>query len=249
MDIIELFSRSENWISLFTLTLMEIVLGVDNIIFISIVTSRLPKKDQPRARALGLFMALFIRIILLASISWLAGMTSTLFSIMDNAFSARDLILLAGGLFLVYKTTIEIFNKLEGDEEHVGKSKANSFASVVLQVVVIDIVFSFDSIITAIGLSREVVIMISAVIISMMVMVAFSGYVSGFINRHPSMKILALSFLLMIGVMLIAEGFHQEFDRSYIYFSMAFSVGVESLNIAMRKKSKPVQLKDIPKEK
>lgn len=244
MDIIDVFSKSENLISLLTLTLMEIVLGVDNIIFISIVTSRLPKREQPKARALGLFMALFIRILLLASISWLAGMTDSIFSVMGNHFSARDLILLAGGLFLVYKTTMEIFEKLEGEEEHLNQAKKKTFLSVVFQVVLIDIVFSFDSIITAIGLSREVIIMVSAVIISMMVMLAFSGYVSAFINRHPSMKILALAFLLLIGVMLIAEGFHQEFDRSYLYFAMAFSMGVEGLNIAMRKKSKPVKLKD-----
>lgn len=244
MDIIDVFSKSENLISLLTLTLMEIVLGVDNIIFISIVTSRLPKREQPKARALGLFMALFIRILLLASISWLAGMTDSIFSVMGNHFSARDLILLAGGLFLVYKTTMEIFEKLEGEEEHLNQAKKKTFLSVVFQVVLIDIVFSFDSIITAIGLSREVIIMVTAVILSMMVMLAFSGYVSAFINRHPSMKILALAFLLLIGVMLIAEGFHQEFDRSYLYFAMAFSMGVEGLNIAMRKKSKPVKLKD-----
>jgi predicted tellurium resistance membrane protein TerC len=244
MGIIEIFSKAENWISLLTLTGMEIILGVDNVIFISLVTSRLELKEQPKARAIGLSMALIIRISLLAFISYLASMTSTILSVASFSFSARDLIMLGGGIFLIYKTTMEIYNKLEGENEHHENKPKGQFMNIVLQVIVIDIVFSFDSIITAIGLSREVIIMIFAVIISMLIMLAFSGTVSRFINRHPSMKMLALSFLLMIGLMLVGEGFKQEINKGYIYFAMAFSLAVESLNIWMRKKTKPVKLKD-----
>ena len=245
MDFIDIFSKPENLLSLLTLTGMDIILGVDNIIFISIVTSRLPLSMQPRARALGLFLALIFRIILLAFISRLANMTEELFSISGFAFSTHDLIMLGGGLFLIFKTTMEIYNKLEGENEHHGKSKQGAFVSIVIQVVLIDIVFSFDSIITAVGLSREVTIMVAAVVISMLIMLAFSGAVARFLNRHPSMKMLALSFLLMIGFLLVGEGFHQQIEKGYIYFAMAFSLGVESLNIWMRKRhSKPVKLKD-----
>ncbi|MBI3234588.1 MAG: TerC family protein [Bacteroidetes bacterium] len=240
----EIFSKPENWVSLLTLTGMEIILGVDNVIFISLVTSRLPNAEQPKARAIGLSMALIIRIGLLSFISYLASMTSTILSVASFNFSARDLIMLGGGLFLIYKTTMEIYNKLEGENEHHDKKPKGEFFNIVMQVILIDIVFSFDSIITAIGLSREVIIMICAVIISMLIMLAFSGAVSRFINRHPSMKMLALSFLLMIGLMLVGEGFKQEVNKGYIYFAMAFSLAVESLNIWMRKKSKPVKLKD-----
>ncbi|MEI6881112.1 MAG: TerC family protein, partial [Bacteroidota bacterium] len=213
MGIIEIFSKAENWISLLTLTGMEIILGVDNVIFISLVTSRLEIKEQPKARAIGLSMALIIRILLLAFISYLASMTSTILSVTSFSFSARDIIMLGGGIFLIYKTTMEIYNKLEGENEHHENKPKGQFMNIVLQVIVIDIVFSFDSIITAIGLSREVIIMIFAVIISMLIMLAFSGTVSRFINRHPSMKMLALSFLLMIGLMLVGEGFKQEINK------------------------------------
>lgn len=240
-----LFSNPENWVSLLTLTGMEIILGVDNVIFISIVAGRLEAKDQPKARALGLFLALFIRIGLLTFISYLASLTQPIVSFQGFDFSARDLILLCGGLFLIYKTTVEIYNKLEGDNEDYRSGNKGAFMQIVLQIIMIDIVFSFDSIITAIGLSNEVIIMIFAVTIAMLVMLAFSAAVSRFINRHPSMKMLALSFLLMIGLMLVGEGFHQEINKGYIYFAMAFSLAVESLNIWMRKKSgsKPVKLK------
>lgn len=244
MNIIDIFSKPENWVSLLTLTGMEIILGVDNVIFISLVTSRLPASQQPKARTIGLSMALLIRIILLSFISYLASMTAPLFGLAGFEFSARDLIMLGGGLFLMFKTTQEIYNKLEGENEHHEKKKPGVFYQIVIQIILIDIVFSFDSIITAIGLSRVLVIMIGAVIISMLIMLAFSGAVSRFINRHPSMKMLALSFLLMIALMLVAEGFHQEINKGYIYFAMAFSLGVETLNIIMRKKTRPVKLRD-----
>lgn len=201
-------------------------------------------RQQAKGRAIGLSLALIIRVVLLAFISYLAGMTATLFSVSDIDFSARDLILLGGGLFLIYKTTMEIYNKLEGENEDHSSTAKNAFSAIVLQVVIIDIVFSFDSIVTAIGLSRVIEIMIAAVAISMLIMLAFSGVVSKFINRHPSMKMLALSFLLLIGFMLVMEGFHKEIEKGYIYFAMAFSLAVESLNIIMRKKSKPVKLKN-----
>ena len=243
MDL-SVFTNTDNLLTLLTLTGMEIILGVDNVIFVSIVTSRLPLHQQAKGRAIGLSLALIIRVVLLAFISYLAGMTATLFSVYDIDFSARDLILLGGGLFLIYKTTMEIYNKLEGEnEDHISTAK-NAFSAIVLQVVIIDIVFSFDSIVTAIGLSRVIEIMIAAVAISMLIMLAFSGVVSKFINRHPSMKMLALSFLLLIGFMLVMEGFHKEIEKGYIYFAMAFSLAVESLNIIMRKKSKPVKLKN-----
>lgn len=244
MSIIEIFSKAENWVSLLTLTGMEIILGVDNVIFISLVTSRLPESQQPRARAIGLSLALIIRIILLSFISYLASMTTPLFGAAGFEFSARDLIMLGGGIFLLFKTTQEIYNKLEGENDAHEKKAPGVFYQIVVQIIFIDIVFSFDSIITAIGLSSVLAIMVGAVIISMLIMLAFSGAVSRFINRHPSMKMLALSFLLMIALMLVAEGFHQEINKGYIYFAMAFSLGVESLNIFIRKKSKPVKLKD-----
>jgi predicted tellurium resistance membrane protein TerC len=245
MSFIEVFSKPENLVSLLTLTGMEIILGVDNVIFISIVTGRLPYKQQGKARMIGLFFALFIRIGLLAFISHLAGMIYPLFTVMGKGFSARDLIMLGGGLFLMFKTTMEIFNKLEGEADHPDKSKKNALTAIILQVILIDIVFSFDSIVTAIGLSNEVWIMIGAVILSMFVMLIFSAAVSKFINKHPSMKMLALSFLLMIGAMLVGEGFGQHIEKGYIYFAMGFSLSVEFLKIIVNKRSnKPVKLKD-----
>ncbi len=243
MDL-SVFTNTDNLLTLLTLTGMEIILGVDNVIFVSIVTSRLPSHQQAKGRAIGLSLALIIRIILLAFISYLAGMTAEIFSLFDFSFSARDLILLGGGFFLIYKTTMEIYNKLEGEDENFDSNAKSVFTAVVMQVILIDIVFSFDSIITAVGLSRVIEIMVAAVIISMLVMLAFSGLVSRFINRHPSMKMLALSFLLIIGFMLVMEGFHKEIEKGYVYFAMAFSLAVESLNIIMRKKSKPVKLKN-----
>ncbi|MDZ4759130.1 MAG: TerC family protein [Bacteroidota bacterium] len=243
MDL-SVFTNTDNLFTLLTLTGMEIILGVDNVIFVSIVTSRLPLHQQAKGRAIGLSLALIIRIILLAFISFLAGMTSEIFAVAGFSFSARDLILLGGGLFLIYKTTMEIYNKLEGENETHNSNVKSVFMAVVFQVIIIDIVFSFDSIITAIGLSKVIEIMIAAVVISMFIMLAFSGVVSKFINRHPSMKMLALSFLLIIGFMLVMEGLHKEIEKGYVYFAMAFSLAVETLNIIMRKKSKPVKLKN-----
>lgn len=244
---LDIFNSSETWVSLLTLTLMEIVLGIDNVIFISIVTGRLPKAQQGKARRLGVVLALFIRIVLLLCISWIIGLVDPVFVIAGNELSWRDLILLGGGIFLLGKSTMEINAKLEGDkEEHHKKGKA-SFSSIVLQVIILDIVFSFDSIITAVGLAQHVEIMILAVIISMFIMMAASGGISQFIEKHPSIKILALSFLMMIGMLLVAEAFDAHVPKGYAYFAMAFSLLVEMLNIRMRKKSQPVELRDTPK--
>lgn len=252
---LELFSQPETWLSLITLTVMEIVLGIDNVIFISLVTSRLEKKDQAMARKLGLFMALFIRVILLAFISYIVNeMTDPVFTLMEHAISWRDIILLLGGLFLLYKSTLEIYEVLEADGEEHSKDAKAVFWNIVFQVILIDIVFSFDSIITAVGLAQHLPVMILAVIISMLIMLFFSGMISDFINKHPSIKLLALAFLVVIGVLLIISGWNEKFSeevnlKSYLYFAMAFSVGIELLNMRMRKgkKSTPVKLKDIYK--
>ena len=248
MDLIELFSKPEAWLSLITLSVMEIVLGIDNVIFISLVTSKLPAANQNKARQLGLFLALFIRIILLSFISYIVNeMTEPIMHVFNHGLSWRDLILLAGGLFLLYKSTMEIYELLEsGAGEH--EKKVNpTFWNVVMQVIVIDIVFSFDSIITAVGLAQDLPIMIAAVIISMVIMLFFSGAISKFIDKHPSIKLLALAFLLTIGLLLVAESFGQHVSKGYVYFAMAFSVVVELLNMRMRKNNKPVELKDIYK--
>jgi predicted tellurium resistance membrane protein TerC len=248
MDLIELFSKPEAWLSLITLSVMEIVLGIDNVIFISLVTSKLPAANQNKARQLGLFLALFIRIILLSFISYIVNeMTEPIMQVFGHGLSWRDLILLAGGLFLLYKSTMEIYELLEsGAGEH--EKKVNpTFWNVVMQVIVIDIVFSFDSIITAVGLAQDLPIMIAAVIFSMIIMLFFSGAISKFIDKHPSIKLLALAFLLTIGLLLVAESFGQHVSKGYVYFAMAFSILVELLNMRMRKKSKPVELKDIYK--
>jgi len=254
MELVELFLKASTWISLITLTVMEIVLGIDNVIFISLVTGRLSKVKQNKARKLGLFFALFIRIILLAFISYIVHeLKDPLFTFMEHGISWRDIILLAGGMFLLYKSTLEIFELLE-DGGDAGKPKAHpSFWNVVFMVILIDIVFSFDSIITAVGLAQELPVMVLAVIFSMIIMLFFSGVISEFINKHPSVKLLALAFLLVIGIMLLIEGWSHEIAehynlKGYVYFGMAFSVVVELLNMKMRKKkSDPVALKDIYK--
>lgn len=233
----ELFSIA-SLISLLTLSVLEIVLGIDNIIFISIVAGKLPRALQPKARAIGLMLALIMRVILLFSISWIANMKEPLFTISDFAVSGRDLILFAGGVFLLYKTTMEIHSKIEGHEEDEFSVKKVTMKAVIFQIVLIDIVFSFDSILTAVGLVSNVLIMILAVIIAMIIMIVFSGRVSDFINRNPTIKMLALAFLLMIGMILVLDAFHQHVDKKFIYVSMAFSLLVESLNIRMRKKEK-----------
>jgi predicted tellurium resistance membrane protein TerC len=236
------FADSSVWLSLITLTFLEIVLGVDNIIFVSIVANQLPRSEQPKARNLGLMLALGFRLILLLGIGFILSLDEPLFKIdfvrdhgQPLALSIKDFILMGGGVFLLYKSTQEIHEKLEGDA-HEMKTKANtSLTSVILQICLVNIVFSFDSILTAIGMTSDVVIMMIAVILSIGVMMLFSEVVSKFINTHPTMQMLALSFLILIGVMLIAEGFHQHVAKGYIYFSIAFSMGVELLNMRMRK--------------
>jgi predicted tellurium resistance membrane protein TerC len=249
MDLIALFSKPEAWLSLITLTVMEIVLGIDNVIFISLVTSKLKVEQQNKARQLGLFLALFIRVVLLSFISYIVNeMKTPIITIIGHGLSWRDIILLSGGLFLLYKSTLEIYELLEADAEEHSKKVNPTFWNVVLQVILIDIVFSFDSIITAVGLAQDLPIMIGAVIISMIIMLFFSSAISKFIDKHPSIKLLALAFLLTIGLLLVAESFGQHVSKGYVYFAMAFSILVELLNMRMRKnKSKPVELKDIYK--
>ena len=236
------------WIAFGTLTLLELVLGIDNVIFISILSGKLPPEQQARARFVGLGLALGIRILLLLSISWVIGLTEPLFSVWGWGFSGKDLVLLIGGLFLLAKSTHEIHGSLEGEEGQGSKKVYAGFVSVIIQIVLLDIVFSLDSVITAVGMisteygSNGIYIMVGAVIISIIVMMAFAGSIGAFVQRHPTVKMLALSFLLMIGVMLVAEGFHQKIPKGYIYFAMAFSVLVEILNIRLRKTSRPVNL-------
>ena len=230
------------WLSLLTLTFLEIVLGVDNIIFVSIVANQLPRKDRPKARSYGLILALVFRLLLLMGIGWILSLTQPIFTIgfikdhgLPIGLSVKDLILMGGGLFLLYKSTQEIHEKLEGHGTDVKTAKTSSLRSVIFQICLVNIVFSFDSILTAIGMTEDVFIMMVAVIISIVVMMLFSTAVSEFINKHPTMQMLALSFLILIGVMLIAEGFHQHVSKGYIYFAIAFSMGVEILNMRMRK--------------
>jgi predicted tellurium resistance membrane protein TerC len=225
---------------------MEIVLGIDNIIFISIVTSRVEASKQEKARLLGLALALVFRVALLFSIVWIASLVYPLFSVFGHPISGRDLILLLGGLFLLAKSTLEIHSKLEGDEEGKdGGQKKATFMGVIIQIVLLDLVFSFDSVITAVGLVDQISIMIVAVIIAMVVMLIFAKSVSEFIHKHPSIKMLALSFLLMIGLLLFLEGLHIEVPKGYVYFAMAFSLLVELLNMKLRKrKAKPIELRN-----
>lgn len=231
-------------ISLLTLTFLEIILGIDNIIFISIVAGKLPRNNQKKARTIGLLLALVMRIGLLAGISWLASASNSLFSLHlsflseeANNISIRDLILFFGGLFLMSKSTTEIHSKIEGEKEKVAKSaKALTINAAIMQIVLLDVVFSFDSILTAVGLSKHLEIMIAAVIIAMLIMLAFSEKVSNFVNDHPTIKMLALSFLLMIGMLLVLDSFQVEVPKGYVYFSIAFALFVEMLNLRMRKK-------------
>ena len=241
----------EHWIALLTLTALEIVLGIDNIIFIAILSAKLPAAVQNRARLIGLSIAMVTRVLLLLSITWIMRLTKPLFSLLDRDFSGRDLILIAGGLFLLAKSTLEIHDKLEGEEhEHKTARGASKFAAVVFQIVVLDIVFSLDSVITAIGLSNHLMIMITAVVIAVIFMMAFSKSISDFVDKHPTIRMLALSFLLLIGISLVGEGLSFHIPKGYIYFAMAFSVGVEMLNLRIRGKGeKPVHLHGTPEEK
>jgi len=233
------------WIAFGTLTVLELVLGIDNVIFISILAGKLPADQQQRARVIGLSLALVMRVILLFSLSWVMGLTSPLFSVMNHGVSGRDLILLIGGLFIIAKSTHEIHGSLEGEEGHAIKKVYASFASVIVQITLLDIVFSLDSVITAIGMVDRVAIMIGAVVVSIVAMMLFAGPIGNFVQRHPTIKMLALAFLLLIGFTLIAEGFNLHIPKGYIYFAMAFSVLVEFLNMRLRRKSKePIGLKD-----
>jgi predicted tellurium resistance membrane protein TerC len=235
---LELLASPETWISLVTLAAMEIVLGIDNIVFLSILAGRLPREEQPRARTLGLAFALVTRLGLLFAISWVMGLTRPLFDVAGHGWSGRDLILLAGGLFLMYKATTEIHDKLEvkHDPELAPSGAARaSFWLVIVQIGILDIVFSLDSVITAVGMAQHLSIMIAAMVIAVAVMMVFAGGIGEFVERHPTMKMLALSFLLLIGVMLVAESFGKHIEKGYIYFAMAFSFGVELLNMRMRR--------------
>jgi predicted tellurium resistance membrane protein TerC len=235
----EIFLQSETWIALLTLTFLEIVLGIDNIIFISIVAGKLPQNQQKRARFIGLSLALITRVILLFGITWLVGLTAPVFTIKEFALSWKDIILLAGGLFLIAKSTSEIHHKVEGKAEKENKALkgATVFGKAIFQIVLLDIIFSFDSILTAVGLTNEIMLMVIAVIISILVMMIFAGAISDFINRHPTLQILALSFLILIGFMLGVESFHIHVPKGYIYFAVFFSLIVEVINIRMRKKT------------
>ncbi len=229
------------WSALAALTILEIVLGIDNIVFISILSGKLPEAQRAKARQIGLALALVTRILLLLSITWVMGLTAPLFNVMGRDFSGRDLILLGGGLFLIYKAVIEIHHKLEGSE-HTKDAKAASFAAVIGQILLLDVIFSLDSVITAVGMAKELTVMVLAVLISVGFMLAFAGKVSRFVEEHPTVKMLALAFLILIGVNLLAEGFHFHIEKGFTYFAMAFSVVVEMLNIKMRKKGQVVQL-------
>jgi predicted tellurium resistance membrane protein TerC len=244
----EFLSDPQIWIAFGTLTMLELVLGIDNVIFISILSGKLPPEQRAKARYIGLGLALGIRILLLLSISWVIGLTADLFHVFGTGISGKDLVLLIGGLFLIGKATHEIHGSLEGEEGHGSKKAYAGFTGVIIQIVLLDIVFSLDSVITAVGMiaseypDNGIYIMVAAVIIAIVAMMAFAGPIGAFVQRHPTVKMLALSFLLLIGVMLVAEGFDQKIPKGYIYFAMAFSVFVEMLNIRLRKKAPPVIL-------
>ena len=230
------------WVAFLTLLALEIVLGIDNIIFISILAGKLPPEQQQRARFIGLSLALFIRVALLFSLSWVIGLTAPLFSVVGHEISGRDLILIGGGLFLLAKATYEIHDNLEGEEGHASKRVTASFVSVIIQIILLDAVFSLDSVITAIGMVTQVWLMISAVVVAIGFMMLFAGPVGAFVARHPTIKMLALSFLLLIGLTLLVEAFEVHIPKGYIYFAMGFSVFVEMLNLRLRKKSQPLKL-------
>jgi predicted tellurium resistance membrane protein TerC len=239
----QLLTDPQAWIALATLTALELVLGIDNVIFISILVDKLPAAQRERARRIGLFMAMFMRIGLLMVLSWIVGLVAPLFTVLGQAISGRDLILIAGGLFLIYKSTGEIHQSLEGEEGHASNAVKATFSAVILQIMVVDIVFSLDSIITAVGMVDRLEVMIAAVVLSVGLMMVFASTIGRFVSDHPTIKMLALSFLVVVGVTLIAEGFDHHVPKGYIYFAMAFSIGVEMLNIRMRKRAKkPAEL-------
>ncbi|MBC7796039.1 MAG: TerC family protein [Pyrinomonadaceae bacterium] len=235
----EWISDPQIWIALVTLTLLELVLGIDNIIFISILSDKLPENQRDKARFTGIALAMITRILLLFSLSWVIGLTAPLFNVFGKDVSGRDLILIIGGLFLMGKATREIHGKLEGEEENETKKTPASFTSIIIQILLLDLVFSLDSVITAVGMVDQLWVMITAVVISVAFMLFASGAISSFVNRHPTLKMLALSFLLLIGTSLVAEGLHFHIPKGYIYFAMAFSVLVEMFNLGLRKKASP----------
>ncbi|HYI09026.1 MAG TPA: TerC family protein [Thermoanaerobaculia bacterium] len=238
-------SNPQAWIALATLTMLEIVLGIDNVIFISILAGKLPAEQQKKARNLGLAMALVTRLLLLMSLAWIIRLTAPLFTVVGAEISGRDLILIIGGLFLLFKATHEIHDKLEGEEGEDVRRVAPSMTSVIVQIALLDIVFSLDSVITAVGMAKDLGVMVTAVIISVVIMLFSAGSISAFVHRHPTVKMLALSFLLLIGMSLIAEGLDFHIPKGYVYFAMGFSVFVEVLNINFRRKAKkPVELHD-----
>jgi len=240
---LELLTDPNAWLAFITLTALELVLGIDNIIFISILVDKLPKERREFARKLGLFIAMFMRIGLLMVLAWIVGLTAPLFTILQQEISGRDIILIAGGLFLIWKSTGEIHQSLEGEEGHSSNAVKATFTSVILQIMVVDLVFSLDSIITAVGMVDELAVMVAAVIASVALMMVFAGPIGRFVSAHPSIKILALAFLVAIGVILIAEGFDQHIPKGYIYTAMGFALVVELINIRARKKTaKPVHL-------
>ncbi|MGH7615308.1 MAG: TerC family protein [Gemmatimonadales bacterium] len=234
----------ETWIALLTLTVLEIVLGIDNIIFISILAGKLPAGQQRRARRVGLGLAMLMRIALLMSLAWIIRLTQPLFTILSQEISGRDLILIAGGLFLIAKSTHEIHEKLEGEQHGGEKRVAHTFTGVITQILLLDIVFSLDSVITAVGMARQLGVMVAAVVIAVIVMMFSADAISAFVHRHPTVKMLALSFLLLIGVSLLAEGFDQHVSKGYIYFAMGFSVFVEMLNLRLRARATPLRLRE-----
>lgn len=233
----EIFLQADTWIALLTLTFMEIVLGIDNIIFISIVSGKLPEDQQKKARLGGLALALIFRVLLLLSITWIVGLTEPVMTFGDFELSWRDIILVGGGIFLLVKSTLEIHHKVEGKNDDKEVKKASSFTYAIIQIVLLDIIFSFDSILTAIGLTEELLLMFIAVTISIIVMMVFAKAVGDFVNKHPTIQILALSFLILIGVMLVVEGSHAHVPKGYIYFAIFFSLAIEMLNMRYRRKN------------
>lgn len=245
----EIFLHPETWLALVTLTFFEVVLGIDNIIFISIVSNKLPVALRARTRNMGLILAMMARIGLLLAITWVISFERPLFSVFDTAFSGRDLILGSGGLFLIAKSTREISQEMEGEDEDEPDAARNvSVSGIILQIIMLDIIFSFDSILTAIGLTKHIEIMIVAVVLSIVIMIAFAGKISDFIHRHPTMEVLALGFLILIGFMLFLQGLHYDIPKGYIYFAVAFSLLVEMINIRIRKRKRKAKLESDGKQ-